>query len=71
MLHLVKFRIKCIEILGIQMILHHSQCFAESLKMYDFTLSEELDRISYIGVVDKTENIVIGGSCFLFCCTFA
>jgi|GEM_PF-3130562 hypothetical protein len=66
----VKFRVKCVEVLGVQVILHDAQGFAESLEMYDFTFTQELDRISYIGIVNETKDVVVSCSCFLLCCTF-
>lgn len=45
----IKARIESIEILRIQHILYHAKPFAEALIMNDFTFSQELDRISYIG----------------------
>lgn len=38
---------------------------AKALKMDDFTLSEETDRVTDIWVVSKPENVVVGGSSLL------
>jgi hypothetical protein len=38
--------------------------------MYNLTLSEELDGISDIGVVDETKDVVIRRPRLLLCCTF-
>ena len=35
----IKARVKGIEIFGIQLLLHGSQCFTETLEMHDFTLT--------------------------------
>lgn len=66
----IEFRVKRVEVLGIQVIRYYAERFAESLEMYDFPFAEEFDRISYIGIVYETEDVVIGSSCFLLCCTF-
>lgn len=66
----VEFRIERVEILGIQVVLHDPERFTEPLKVNDFPFAEEFDRISYIGIVYETKDIVIGSSGFLFCCTF-
>lgn len=36
--------------------------------MHDLPLSEELDRISYIGVIGKAKDIIISRAGFLLCC---
>ena len=41
---------------------------AETLKMYDLSLTKEPYRIAYVGVVGQAQDIVIGGAGFLFRC---
>ncbi len=66
----IEFRVECVEVLGIQVVLYDAERLAESLEVNDFTLSEEFDRVSYIGIVYETKDIIVGSSGFLFCCTF-
>jgi hypothetical protein len=64
---LIKTWIAGVEILGIEPVGSQAESFAKTLIVDDFTLSQELNRITYIGVIGKAENVVIGGTCFLFC----
>ena len=64
----VKLRIECIEVFGIQFILNDAECFTESLEVHDFPCTQEAYRVAYFLVMDKAEDIVIGGAGFLFCC---
>ena len=41
--------------------------FAEALIMDDFTLAKEFYNVVDVGIVAKTQNVVIGDSCFLLC----
>ena len=61
----VKFRIESIEVAAVKLILYDPQAFAESLVMYDLTLSQEADRIAHLRVFDKAEDIVVGRPGFL------
>lgn len=65
---LVKCRIAGVKIPGVQIVLCYAQSFAESLKMNDFPFSQEFYRITYIRIVSKPENIVVGCTCLLLCC---
>ena len=51
----VEFRIEIIEVLRIQIGLYFLQRLAESLKMNDFTLTQELERFSDFRVVDDAD----------------
>lgn len=64
----IKFRVKGVEVSGIEIILGYAEGFAKPLKMHDFPLSEELDGIPYIGVIGKAQDIVISCACLLLCC---
>lgn len=64
----VKSRIKRIEVLGIEMILHDSQSFTKPLEVHDFPCPKELDGFVHIGfILYKSKNIVVGGACLLLC----
>ena len=49
------------------MILRDTQGIAEALEVDDLAGSEEFDGFLYIGIVAKTENVIIGRSRLLFC----
>jgi len=36
--------------------------------VYQLSLTKELDRLSYVGVVGKAQNVVVGLSRLLLCC---
>ena len=63
----VKRRIKCVIILAVQTVSDIAQGFAEPLKMHDFPLPEEFDRVAHIRVVGQPEDVVICGARLLFC----
>lgn len=48
---LVEAGIVCVEILGVKHILNKSESLAETLEVYNFTFTQELDGISYIRVI--------------------
>lgn len=62
---LVKARVESIEILCVELVGDEAQGFAEPLKVNYLALSEKLDDVAYIGVVDEAENVVIGQAGFL------
>lgn len=62
----VKFRIKRIKVSGVQVILYDSQCFTESLEMYNFALAKKLDRFNNIRIVYHAQDIVVSRTRFLF-----
>lgn len=64
MLH-VEFRIDCVEVFGVEVILNDSQTFAEALIVHDFALTQEADRVEDIRVVAKTDDVVVGRAGFL------
>lgn len=63
---LIEFRIVCVEILGIHIVLRDAQRVAEALVVSDFTLTQEFDRIAHIGIVHEAQDVVVGHPCFLF-----
>ncbi len=64
----IKAGVEGVEIFVIQVILNYTECIAKALEMYQFAFSEETDRVYYVGVLSKTENVVVGLSCFLLWC---
>ena len=56
---LVKAGVERIEILGIEIILSYSQGIAKSLIMHYLTLTQELNRLFYVRVVNKSEYVVV------------
>ena len=50
------------------MILDIPEDFTEALKVYDLPFAQEADGITYFRVFYHSENIIIGGAGFLFCC---
>lgn len=63
----VKPGIAGVVILAVKLIGYKAQAFTETLEVNDFTGTKELDNIIYVGVIGKTENIIIGLSCLLLC----
>lgn len=65
----VKAWVKCIEVFGFQLFLDTAEGFTEALEVYDFTCAEEFNGISdFRNIADYAKDIVVGGTCFLFCC---
>ena len=56
----IKFRIKGIEILGIQFILYNTKGFTETLEVHDFTGTQEADWLADVTVMHQSKNIIIG-----------
>ena len=64
----IEGRIEGVEVPAVQMILHDSESFAESLEMHDLSGAEKFDGIVDVRVVfDKAENVVVSDPGFLFC----
>ena len=59
---LIKARIEGVEVLLIQPIGRQTQALAEALVMHDLAFAQEFDRIAHIGIVNQTQDIVIGRS---------
>ena len=64
---LVKGRVAGIEVLGVQIILSYAHSVGKPLEMHDLSLSEEFDRITNVGIVNKSQNVVIGRASLLLC----
>lgn len=67
----VKFGIKSIEVLCIQLILRYAQCLSEALEMDYLPFAQELYRVTDIGIIAEAKDVVIGCSSFLLCCNAA
>ena len=65
---LVKRSIECVEILAVEVVGSYTQTFAETLIMNNFPCTQKSYRVDNIGVVTKTQDIIVCGSCFLFGC---
>ena len=63
----VKRRIKCVEVFLIHLVGCKAETFTETLEMNNFTFTKELDYITHIRVINKTENVIVCCSCFLLC----
>ena len=60
---IIKARIKGIEVFGIQLLLHGTQCLSETLEMNYLSGAEEPDRVcNFRDISYHTEDIVVGGS---------
>ena len=59
-------RIHIVHILLVQFIPEKLNRFTETLEMDNFPFPEEFDDIVHIRVVTDSQNVVIGGSGFLF-----
>lgn len=67
----IKIRIKCIEVLGIQFILHDTQAFTKPLEVYNLPCTQEFYNFIYIrAVLCQTQEIIVGGAGFLLWCDF-
>lgn len=61
----VKLRIEGIIILGIKVFLYYPQSLSKPLEVNYLSFSQKLDRIFYVRVICKSQNIIICCSCFL------
>ena len=42
-------------------------CFSKPLEVHDFPRTQEFDGLADFLIVNESQDIVVGGSCFLFC----
>ena len=63
---LVKRGVDRVEILRVEIVLRDAQGIAEALIVHDLALAQEFDWVADIGIVAKTQNVVIGRACLLF-----
>ena len=66
----VKLRIDGVEVFAVEIILHGTQGFTESLEMGDFPLSQIPDGVYDIRIVNHSQDVVVGCAGFLLCCNF-
>lgn len=52
----------------VQIFLHIAQGVTEALEVNDFALTQELDRVAYIGVVDQAQQVIVSCARFLLWC---
>ena len=64
---LIERGIADVEVLGVQVILGDAQSIPEPLVMHDLPLAEELDGLSYVGIVAEAEDVVVGDAGLLLC----
>ena len=63
----IKARVKGIEIFSIQLLLHRTQCFTETLEMNYLSCPKETYGIcNFRDVFHHPEDIIVGGACLLF-----
>lgn len=65
---LIEFRVICVIVFGIHIVLCDAQSVSETLIMRDFSLTQKFNRITHIGVIHKTQDVVIGDARLLLCC---
>ena len=58
--------IKGIKVFAVQIVLKHAKGFSESLEMDNFPLPQKTDGVADLRILDKAEDVVIGGTGFLF-----
>ena len=63
----VKARIHRIKILRIQPVLRYAQSITKPLIVHDLTLAEVFERLANVGVIDETDEVVVGHARFLLC----
>ena len=64
----IKARVPTVEVLFVSLILCDSESFAESLIMHELSFAKKSNSIANVGVINHSEDVVIGNSCFLLCC---
>ncbi len=51
------------------MFLHNPQPFTEPLEVNDFPCPQEADGIAYFLIMNQAQDIIIGRTGFLLCCS--
>ena len=64
---LVKRGVDRVKILAVQLLLCDAEGIAEALVMHDLTRAQIFDRIANVGIVDQTQNVVVGRARLLLC----
>ena len=63
----IKSRIHEVNILLIQFIPEQFNRLTESLEVYHLPLPQELDHIIHIRIITEPQDVIVCGSCLLFC----
>lgn len=64
----VKLGIVGVVVACIQIFLNVAQGVTEALEVNDLALTQELDRVAYIGVVDQAQQVIVSCARFLLWC---
>ncbi len=64
----VKLGVVGVVVACVQIFLNIAQGIAEALEVNDLTLTQELDRVAYIGVVDQAQQVIVSCARFLLWC---
>ena len=62
----VKGRVQGVEVAAVQAVLDAAKNFSESLEMYDFPFPQKADGVADFRILDDPQDVVVGGSGFLF-----
>lgn len=65
---LIEGRIDKIDVFLIHLLLSQAHRLAKALEVDDLPFTEEADDVVDIGVIGKTQDIVVGNTRFLLCC---
>ena len=63
----VEFRVKGIEVAGVQRLFNALQRLAKALEVHNFALAQKADRPYHVRVIHQAQDVVVGGARFLFC----
>ena len=66
----IKSRVKCVEVIGVKLILNNTKPFTETLKMNNFSCPQEAYGRAYLFIMNESEHVVVGRARFLLCYTF-
>ena len=66
----IEFRIICIVVFRVHVVLRNTHSISETLVMRNFALTKKFNRIPYIRIIHKAQNVIISNTSFLFCCNF-
>ena len=64
-LSVVERNVPEIIISAVKLILNGTQSLAEALIVHYLTFAQELDGLDYIRIINKPQDIIVGGSCLL------
>ena len=64
----VKRGVHKVDVFLVHPVLRQPQTLTEALEMNDLARSEEFNDVVDVGIIGKTQNVVICGAGFLLCC---